>query len=72
MAALQWILRGHGYDLTLLHVADALNYTLEAARYHGTEADTIGAIKWLVDQHPAADHAVVALLRRRLDELMKR
>ena len=23
-------------------------------------------------EHPAADHSVVALLRRRLDELMKR
>ena len=72
LAALQWILRGYGYDLTPQHVVDALSYTLEAARRHGTEADTVHTIKLLVDQHPTADHIVVALLRRRLDELMKR
>ena len=71
LAALQWILRGHGYDLTSQHVADALSHTLEAARYHGTEADTVRMIKLLIDQHPAADHTVVAMLRRRLDDLTK-
>ena len=71
LAALQWILRGHGYDLTLLHVADALSHTLEAARHHGTEAETVHTIKLLIDQHPAANHTVVALLRRRLDDLTK-
>ena len=72
LAALHWILRGHGYDLTSQHVVDALSYTLEAARHHGTEAETVHAIKLLVDQHPTADHTVVALLRRRLDGLTKR
>ena len=72
LAALQWILRGHGYDLTSQHVVDALNHTLEAARHHGTEAETVRAIGLLVDQHPAADHAVVALLRRRLEDVRKR
>ena len=71
LAALQWILRGHGYDLTSQHVADALSHTLEAARHHGTEAETVRMIKLLVDQHPAADHAIVAMLRRRLDDLTK-
>ena len=32
LAALKWILRGHGYDLTSQHVTDALGRTLEAAR----------------------------------------
>ena len=71
LAALQWILRGHGYDLTSQHVTDALSHTLEAARHHGTEADTLRMIKLLIDQHPAADHTVVAMLRRRLDDLTK-
>ena len=72
LAALQWILRGHGYDITSQHVADALCHTLEAARHHGTEAETVRTIKLLVDQHPAADHTVVALLRRRFDDLTKK
>ena len=70
-AALQWILRGHGYDLTSQHVVDALKYTLEAARHHGTEAETVRMIRLLIDQHPAADQTVVALLRRNLDDLSK-
>lgn len=72
LAALQWILRGHGYDLTRLHVADALSHTLEAARRQGTEADTVHTIKLLIDQHPAADHTLAGFLRQRLDELNKR
>ena len=71
LAALQWILRGHGYDLTSQHVADALSHTLDAARHQGTEAETVRMIKLLVDQHPAADHAIIAMLRRRLDDLTK-
>ena len=72
LAALQWILRGHGYDLTSQHVVDALSYTLEAARHHGSEVETVREIKLLIDQHPAAGHTVVALLRRSLADVTKR
>jgi hypothetical protein len=71
LAAMQWLLRGYGYDLTAQDVVDALNHTLEAARHNGAEADTVRSIQLLVDQHPAAERFIVALLRRRLDELTK-
>jgi hypothetical protein len=35
----------------------------------GTEADTVRRIQLLVDQHPRAERTIVALLRRRLDEV---
>ena len=64
LAALQWLLCGHGYELTAQDVVDALNHTLEAARHNGTEADTVSRIQLLVDQHPRAGRTIVALLRR--------
>jgi hypothetical protein len=71
LAAMQWLLCGYGYDLTAQDVIDALNHTLEAARHNGAEADTVRRIQLLVDQHPGAEPTIVALLRRRLDELTK-
>jgi len=69
LAALQWLLRGYGYELTAQDAIDALRHTLEAARHNGTEADTVRRIQMLVDQHPTAERTIVALLRRRLDEV---
>ena len=69
LAALQWLLCGYGYELAAQDVVDALNYTLEAARHNGTEADTVRRIQLLVDQHPGAERYIIALLRRRLDEV---
>src|SRR5215475_5492476 len=71
LAALRWLLGGCGYELTAQDVVDALNHTLEAARHNGTEADTVRRIQLLVDQHPRAERTIVALLRRRLDEVTK-
>ncbi len=71
LAALQWLLRGYGYEPTAQDVVDALNHTLEATRHNGTEADTVRRIQLLVDQHPRAERTIVALLCRRLDELTK-
>jgi hypothetical protein len=44
---------------------------LEATRHNGTEADTVRSIQLLIDQHPRAERTIVALLRRRLDEVPK-
>jgi hypothetical protein len=68
LAALKWLLRGYGYDLTTLDVVTALEHTLEAARNDGSEADALCEIRRLVDQHQGADHSTVALLRRKLEE----
>jgi hypothetical protein len=71
LAALQWLLRGYGYELTAQDVVDALNHTMEAARHNGTEAGTVRMIQLLVDQHPRAERTILAPLRRRLDEVTK-
>jgi hypothetical protein len=71
LAALRWLLSGYGYDLTARDAIDALNHTLEAARHHGTEANTVRMIQLLVDQHPRADHNFIALLRQRLAEVVE-
>jgi len=71
LAALQWLLFGYGCELTAQDVVDALNHTLEAARHNGTEADTVRRIQLLVDQHPRAECTIIALLRRRPDEVTK-
>ena len=71
LAALQWQLRGHGYELTAQDAVDALNHTLEAARHNGTEPDTVRSIQLLVDQYPRADRTIIALLRQRLGEATK-
>lgn len=71
LAALQWLLRGHGYEVTAKDAVDALNHTLEAARHDGAEDDTVRRIQLLVDQHPRADGTIIALLRRRLEEVTK-
>ena len=69
LAALKWLLCGYGYDITTLDIVNALDHTLEAARNSGSEADTMRKIQGLVDQHPGADSAIVALLRRKLGEV---
>ena len=71
LSALQWLLRGHGYDLTAQDVVDAFSHTLEAARHNGTEADTVRRIQLLVDQHPRAERSIIALLLRKIDEVTK-
>ena len=71
LAALQWLLRGYGYELTAQDVVAALNHTLQAARHNGTEADTVRRIQLLVDQNPKAESTIIALLRRKLDEVTK-
>ncbi len=71
LAALKWLLRGYGYDLTTLDVVAALNHTLEAARNNGSEADTLCTIQRLVVEYQGADPTTAALLRRKLDELSK-
>ena len=71
MAALKWLLCGYGYDLTAQDVANALNHTLEAARNEGSEAGTMRSIQQLIEQHPGADRAIVALMRRKLDDATK-
>jgi hypothetical protein len=71
LAALQWLLRGHGYELTTQDVVDAFSHTMAAARHNGTEADTLRRIQLLVDQHPGAERTIITLLSQRLDGVTK-
>ena len=69
LSALKWMLRGYGYEISLLDVDSAFRYTLEAAQHNGTEAETVRQIQALIDQSPRADRAIVAQLRCRTDEV---
>ena len=69
LAALQWLLRGHGYEVAAQDVVNAFSHTMAAARHNGSEADTLHRIQLLVDQHPAAERTIIALLSRRLAEV---
>ena len=71
LAALQWLLRGHGYDVTALDAADALRHTLEAAGHSGTEADTVRRIQQLIDQHPNADRTIISVMQLTVAEMTK-
>jgi hypothetical protein len=71
LSALQWLLRGHGYELTVQDAVDAFTHTLEAARHNGTEADTVRKIQLLIDQHPRAECTIIALLLRKIHEATK-
>jgi hypothetical protein len=50
LAALQWLTRGHGYEITSIDVWGAYHSTLKAAEYLGTLNDTKTRIQQLVAQ----------------------
>ena len=71
LAALRWLLSGHGYDVTAQDAVEAFNQTLAAALHNGTEVDTVQRIQRLIEQYPGAEHTFCAVLRQRLHEATK-
>ena len=64
-AALHWLVRGHGYEITSLDVWVAYHSTLKAAERLGNVSDTKTLIRQLVEQE-AAGGFVRQILRREL------
>jgi len=50
MAALRWLVKGYGYEITSLDVWAAYDYTLQAAGYAGCESETFARIHALVSK----------------------
>lgn len=66
MAALSWLVRGYGYDVTAADVREACEHTLSAAANAGLETDVRQRIAALVSEHGPAGYAS-GILRSLLD-----
>jgi hypothetical protein len=53
LAALQWLTRGHGYEITALDIWGVYHSTLKAAGHLRTPNDSKSHTKELVAQEPA-------------------
>jgi hypothetical protein len=68
LAALHWLTRGHGYEITSIDVWGAYHSTLKAAEQLGTLSDTKDSIRHLIAQE-AAGGFVRQVLGRELELL---
>ena len=64
MAALRWLLAGHGYEITSVDVIDAYSYTVQAAEKAGSIPQTQEQIRALVSA--GGDAFVTQILERQL------
>jgi hypothetical protein len=62
MAALQWLVKGYGYEITGLDVQDAYGYTMKAAEIAGSESETFGRIRELVAGERFGERFVTMIL----------
>ncbi|MGI9476067.1 MAG: hypothetical protein ACR2PI_05145 [Hyphomicrobiaceae bacterium] len=69
LAALKWMLRGYGYELTTIDVINALDLALEAARNGECESETVQRIRELVNDYEILQPSIVQVLRQRLSSL---
>jgi hypothetical protein len=67
LAALKWMMQGHGYELTAHDVADAFDHTLHAARRGGCEADTIHLIRGLMACSVVSQSSIITTLRQKIN-----
>jgi hypothetical protein len=62
IAALRWLIAGYGYEVTGLDVRDAYDFTMEAARNAGCQAETLGRIRTLVESDTTSARFVRRIL----------
>jgi hypothetical protein len=67
MAALRWLVEGHGYEITSLHVLAAYSYTMEAAGRAGRAEETLERIRRLIATETFGDCFVTKILGPRLE-----
>lgn len=65
LAALEWLVKGYGYEITTADVRMASSAALKAAEALGRAAETKERIRQLIDTAPAAD-LIAQILRREL------
>lgn len=66
LAALRWLLAGHGYEITSADVHTALGHTLRAAKRAGRSDETREMILSMIEKAGGADGFVGGVLARRL------
>jgi hypothetical protein len=66
MAALRWLVEGHGYEVTGLDVSEAYSFTMKAAGNAGIAAETRERIRTLVAGETFGERFVTRILRQRL------
>ncbi|MEM6559758.1 MAG: hypothetical protein AAF605_08235 [Myxococcota bacterium] len=69
MAALRWLLKGYGYEITGLDVSNAYSYTMKAAENVGRAESTRSRIRKLVSRESLGDRFVTKILSRQLELL---
>ncbi len=62
MAALRWLVKGYGYEITGMDVRDAYGYTMKAAEIGGCESETFERIRELVAKENVGDRFVTMIL----------
>jgi len=66
MAALRWLVRGYGYEITGLDVLAAYDHTMEAAQNAGCEVETLERIRKLVAEEDRGERFVAKILGPKL------
>ena len=67
MAALHWLVKGYGYDITGLDVLNAYSFTMEAAANAGVTEQTQERIRTLVAGETYGERFVTKILGRELE-----
>lgn len=66
MAALSWLIRGYGYDITSVDVANAYRYTLNAAEKLDRKETTIERIKTILSTETGPDSFAAGILKSKI------
>lgn len=66
LAAIHWLIFGHGYEITSVDVTDALDNTLRAAEHAGRTDEARKAILSMIENTGRADGFATGILARRL------
>ncbi|MBN1425736.1 hypothetical protein JXA88_14380 [Candidatus Fermentibacteria bacterium] len=67
MAALRWLVKGYGYEITGFDVVAAYTHTMKAAEHAGRADETFGRIRELVSEDRSPGGFVTQMLGRRLE-----
>lgn len=70
IAALRWLIAGHGYEITTLDVLDAYKFTLEAAANDGCLPDIQDRIRKMVADDKSSDQFAGKIIRHELERLV--
>jgi len=66
MTALQWLLRGYGYDVTALDVHQAYSYTMKAAENAGRKDESLARVREMVGNARCETSSAGGILKARL------